>query len=183
MYADISTKYLEMLLDIVPKLSRVAVLINPGNPAQFNSLKTIQEAAQKIQVTILPVEARTPQEIEAVFAVMAREKAGAVIVLADSLFIQQRRKVAELAAKYRLPSVGSRRAQVEAGFLMSYGPNDADAFRRAATYVDKIFKGAKPADLPVEQPTRFGMFVSRKTAKALGLTIPPALLISAEVIE
>jgi putative ABC transport system substrate-binding protein len=183
MLADISSKYLEMLLDMAPKLSRVAVLINPGNPAQFNGLKNIQAAGQKTQVKILPVEARNPQEIEAAFIVMAREKAGAVIVLADGLFNQQRHQVAELAAKYRLPSVGSRRAQVEAGFLMSYGPNDRDMFRRAATYVDKIFKGTKPADLPVEQPTRFEMYVNRKTAKALGLTIPPALLISAEVIE
>jgi putative ABC transport system substrate-binding protein len=115
---------------------------------------------------------------------MAREKAGAVIVSADTLFIQQRRQVAELAAKYRLPSVSGRRVQVEAGYLMSYGPNDAASFRRAATYVDKIFKGARPGDLPVEQPTKFEMFINGKTAKALGLTIPQSLLISADkVIE
>ena len=184
MYADISSKYLEMLLSMVPKLSRVAVLVNPANPAQFNFLKNIQAAAQKTNLKILPVEARTPQEIETAFSVMAREKAGAVIVSADEFFIQQRRQVAELAAKYRLPTVSGRRGQVEAGFLMSYGPNDADLYRRAATYVDKIFKGAKPGDLPVEQPTKFELFINGKTAKALGLTIPQSLLISTDkVIE
>ena len=182
MLADINSKHLEMLLDMIPRLSRIAYLLNPGNQAIF--LKTIQAAAQMKQVQILPVEARTPQEIENAFAVMVREKAGAVMVSGDNLFFQQRRQLSELAAKYRLPCVSYTRSQVEAGFLMSYGPNSIDIFRRAATYVDKIFNGAKPADLPVEQPTKFEMFVNRKTAKALGLTIPQALLISAdEVIE
>ena len=184
MQRDISSKHLEMLLDMIPRLSRVAYLWNPGNQAVATTLKTIQAAAQKKQVQILPVEARTPQEIENAFVVIVQEKAGAVFVSGDTLFLQERRQLAALMAKYRLPSVSYRRSQVEAGFLMSYGANDIDIFRRAATYVDKIFKGAKPADLPVEQPTKFEMFVNRKTAKALGLTIPQALLISADkVIE
>ena len=183
-FPDISSKYLEMLLDMVPRLSSVAVLLNPGNPAESNFLKNIQAAAQKTQVKILPMEARTAQEIEAAFILMTREKAGAVIVSADGLFVRQQRQVAELAAKYRLPSASGRRVQVEAGYLMSYGPNDVDTFRRAATYVDKIFKGAKPGDLPVEQPRKFEMFINGKTAKALGLKIPQSLLISADkVIE
>jgi putative ABC transport system substrate-binding protein len=184
MAADMSVKHLEMLRDMVPKLSHVAFMLNPGNQANFNSLRIIQAVAPKANVKILKVEASTPQEIDNAFIAMAREKVGAVIVTAHSLFLQQRRQIAELAAKYRLPSASARREQVEAGFLMSYGPNDADMFRRAATYVDKIFKGARPGDLPVEQPTKFEMFINGKTAKALGLTIPQSLLIMADkVIE
>ena len=182
MYADISGKYLEMLRDMVPKLSHIAVMLNPGNQANFIFLRNIQAAAPKANVKILKVEARTPQEIENAFIVMAREKVGAVIVSGDSLFIQQKRQIAELAAKYRMPSASGRREQVEAGFLMSYGPNDADMFRRAATYVDKIFKGAKPGDLPVEQPTTFELFINGKAAKLLGLKIPQSLLIMADKI-
>jgi putative ABC transport system substrate-binding protein len=130
------------------------------------------------------VEARTAPEIETAFSEMARGKAGAVIVTRDGLFIQQARHIAELAAKYRLPSIAEIREYVDAGGLMSYGQNRRDNFRRAATYVDKILKGAKPADLPVEQPTKFELIIKRKTAKALGLTIPQSLLISADkVIE
>ncbi len=115
---------------------------------------------------------------------MAREKAGAVIVSADSLLLQQQSQVAELALKYRLPTVSGRHRQVEAGFLMSLGPNDADTFRRAASYEDKIPKGAKPGDMPVEQPMKYELFVNAKTARALGITIAQSLLLRAEeVIE
>ncbi len=181
---DLGPKRLEMLLGMVPKLSRVAVLVNPANTVHTRSLKNVQAAAQKLGVKILPVEARTAPEIEKAFAVMAREKAGAVMVERDALFNQQTRQIAELAMNHRLPSITALREYVEAGSLMSYGPNNVDGFRRAATYVDKIFKGAKPGDLPVEQPTTFELFINRKTAKALGLKIPQSLLISAEkVIE
>lgn len=184
MGADISVKHLEMRRDMVPKLSHVAFMLNPENQVNFNSLRIIQAVAPKANIKILKVEASTPQEIDKAFIAMAREKVGAVIVTAHSLFLQQRRQIAELAAKYRLPSASARREQVEAGFMMSYGPNDADMFRRAAPYVDKIFKGAKPGDLPVEQPTKFEMFINGKTAKDLGLRIPQSLLISADkVIE
>ena len=181
---DISPKQLEMLLGMVPGLSRVAVLMNPANPAQSTFLKSVQAAAQKSNVKILVAEARTAQEIARAFSMMSRENAGAVIVGGDGLFLQHQRQVAELAGKHRLPSISARRENVEAGYLMSYGTNSMDIYRRAATYVDKIFKGARPADLPVEQPTKFELVINARTAKALGLTIPQSLLISADkVIE
>ena len=182
--SDIGTKQLELLLGIVPKLSRVAVLVNPVNPALATFLKYVQADAQKVRVAVLPLEARTAQEIENTFPVITRGKAEAVIVAPDALFIQQYREIAELAAKYRLPSVSSFREYVEAGGLMSYGPNVTEQFRRAASYVDKIFKGAKPSDLPVEQSTKFELLINGKTAKALGLTIPQSVLLRADrVIE
>ena len=177
---DIGPKYLEILLTLVPKLSRVAVLLNPDNQGLAALLKRID--AVKANVAILPVEARTPQDIDKAFAVMTRERVGAVIMPQDSFFVQQQNQIVELAAKSRLPLVTAARAYVEAGGLISYGPNVADQWRRTATYVDKIFKGARPSDLPVEQPTKFEMFINGKTAKALGLKIPPALLISADKI-
>ncbi len=179
---DISPKLLEMLLSMVPKLSRVAVLVNPANPSHAIVLKYVQSAAQKTSTTIMPVEARNAPEIEKAFSAMARGKAGAVIVPRDALFIGQRRPIAELAAKHQLPSISALMELVEAGGLMGYGPSSADSYRRAATYVDKIFKGVKPADLPVEQPTTFELVINRKTAKALGLTIPQSLLIGANKI-
>ena len=181
---DISAKHLEMLLSMVPKLSRVVVLVNPENPSNTMALRNVQAAARRTGVTILSFEARAPQEIENAFSQMPRQKAGALIVARDAFFNQQVRQIAELAAKNRLPTICGIREYVEAGGLMSYGHNQADNYRRAATYVDKIFKGAKPSDLPVEQPTKFELFINRKTAKALGLTIPQSLLISADkVIE
>ena len=182
--SDLSPKLLEMLLGMVPKLSRVAVLVNPTNSGKSTLLRSVQIVAHKVRVKILPVEAQTPQEIEKAFSAMARENAGAFIVMRDALFYQQGRQIAELAAKNRLPSIAAYPAYAEAGGLLSYGQNSVDNYYRAATYVDKILKGAKPSDLPVEQPTKVEMFINRKTAKALGLTIPQSLLISADkVIE
>src|SRR5258706_13068885 len=155
---EISPKLLEMLLSTVPKLSRVAVLINPSNSGHATMLKNVQAAAQRAKVKVLPVEARAPQEIETAFFVMTKETAGAGIVDRDALFNQQVRQIAQLAAKHRLSSIAQIRDYVEAGALMSYGPSITEAYRRAATYVDKIFKGAKPGDLPVEQPTKFELF-------------------------
>ena len=181
---DLGPKRLEMLLSMVPKLTRVAVLVNRGNPSHAVALKSIRVAAQKAGVTILSAEAQTPQEIERAFSMMVRQNAGAIMVPGDALFTPQHRQIAELAAKNRLPSISLRREYVVAGGLMSYGQNATENFRRAATYVDKIFKGAKPGDLPVEQPTIFELFINGKTANALGLKIPQSLLISAEkVIE
>jgi putative ABC transport system substrate-binding protein len=179
---DIGPKHFEMLRSMVPKLSRVAILVNPTNSGHETILKTVQTAAQKSSIKILSVQARNPQEIESAFSTMTQDNAEAVIVANDLLFNQQRRQLAELAAKNRLPSVAAVWEYVEAGGLMSYGPSFVENYRRAATYVDKIFKGAKPGDLPVEQPTKFEMFINRKTAKALGLTIPQSLLISADKI-
>jgi len=181
---EIGPKHLEMLLKVMPKLASAAFLLNPENSSNFDALKSVQAAAQKLGVRILPLEARTAQEIEKAFSVMIREHAGAVVLASERLFLTHRRQVADLAAKHRLPSIGAMRELVEDGVLISYGPSYADIYRRAATYVDKIFKGAKPADLPVEQPTKFEMFINNKTAKALGITIPQSLLISADrVIE
>jgi putative ABC transport system substrate-binding protein len=181
---DLSPKHFEMLRSMVPKLSRVAILVNPANSGHATILKSVQTAAQKSSVKLLPVQARNPQEIESAFSTMTRENAEAVIVANDGVFTQQQRQIAKLAAKHRLPSVTLRREYVEAGGLMSYGPSFVEQYRRAATHVDKIFKGAKPGDLPVEQPTKFELIINRKTAKALGLTIPQSLLISADkVIE
>ena len=183
--SDFAPKLLEMLISMVPKASRIAVLTNPENRTPYSLSKTIEAAAQGTRVaTILPMAARTPQEIEKAFATIAREKADATIVQSDGFFFQQRRQIVELAAKHRLPVIAMRKAFVETGILMSYGPNTVNFFQRAATYVDKIFKGAKPADLPVEQPTTLELVINRKTATALGLKIPQSLLISADkVIE
>jgi ABC-type uncharacterized transport system substrate-binding protein len=181
---ELSPKRLEMLLGMVPKLSRIAVLINPDNLSHATRLKSIQGAAKTSGVTILPVQARNSQEIDKAFAQMVKEKAAALIVEPDALFNQQFRQIAELTAKHRLPAIGGAREFVEIGGLMGYGSNLVEIFRRAATYVDKILKGAKPGDLPVEQPTKFELVINGKTAKALGLKIPNSLLVTADkVIE
>jgi len=181
---DMAPKQLEMLLRVAPKLSRTAVVFNPDNFSQFPLLKNVQAAARKVNVTILPVELRTPQEIEKAFATMAQANAEALIILPDPISNDHLQQIAKLAVRNHLPSVDSMREFVAAGGLMSYGQNYRDNFRGAATYVDKILKGATPGDLPIEQPTKFEMFINRKTAKALRLTIPQSLLISADqVIE
>jgi putative ABC transport system substrate-binding protein len=173
-----------MLLSIVPKLSRVAILMNPTNLLSVTMIKRLQVAAQQVAAKIVPVNARSPQEIGNAFSLMIHQNVQAIIVPRDGLFVQQQRQIAELAAKHRLPSVGADREFAEAGGLIGYGPNAAGIFHHAATFVDKILKGAKPADLPVEQPTKFELVINGKTAKALGLTIPQSLLISADkVIE
>jgi len=182
--SDLGSKLLDLLLSMVPKLSHVAVLTNPGNSSHATILMSIQAGARTAGTNILYLTARNPQEIENAFSIMAQKNARAVIVTADPLFNQQVRLTAELAAKHRLPSISGFRQYVEFGGLMSYGQDFADNFRRAAAYVDKILKGAKPADLPVEQPTKLELFINRKTAKMLGLTVPQSLLISADkVIE
>jgi putative ABC transport system substrate-binding protein len=181
---DIGGKHLEMLLGVAPKLSRVAVLLNPGNQSNPLLLKSIQSAALKTSAEILPLEARTAPEIEIAFSAMTQGKAGAVIVARDGLFISQARQISELALKNRLPSISEQSEHAEAGGLMSYGVNQREQFRRAATYVDKILKGAKPAHLPVEQPAKFELVINLKTAKVLGITVPKEMLLRAdEVIQ
>lgn len=179
---EISPKRLEMLLGMVPKLSRVAVLIHPENYSHTTRVKSIEAAARKIGVTILPVQARNPQEIDNAFARMAKEKAGALIVEPDSHFNQQVNQIVGLTVKYRLPAIAGTREFVEAGGLMGYGSNLAEIFRRSAIYVDKILKGANPANLPVEQPTKFELVINGKTAKTLGLKIPNTLLVTADKV-
>ena len=181
---DISPKYLELLRGMVPKLARVAVLANPDNPGNARVVKNVQAAAPKLGIGIVECLAASAAEIDAGFARMVKEKAAAVIVLGDGFFLQQRRQIAALAATHRLPSLGAYATLADAGVLMTYGVDSIANFRLLATHVSKILKGAKPADLPVEQPTRVELVINGKTAKALGLTIPQSLLISANrVIE
>jgi putative ABC transport system substrate-binding protein len=181
---EIVGKQLELLKETVPKVRRVAILSNPANPSQPGAIKEVNVAARSLGVQLQLLEARGPNDFDGAFAAMATERVGALLVLAESLFVLHRTRLADLAARRRLPAAYGFREHVEAGGLMSYGPSVRDLHRRAATYVDKILKGAKPADLPVEQPTKFELVINLKTAKALGLTIPPSLLQRAdEVIQ
>jgi putative ABC transport system substrate-binding protein len=181
---DMSPKHIELLKLMLPKLTRLAVLVNLGNPAHAAIVKSIGANAQKLGVKIQTLDARNPEGIARNFAIMKQERAEAVIVAVDAFFLGQRQQIAELALKNHLPSIFSAQEHVEAGGLMSYGQNLADMYRRAAGYVDKILKGAKPGDLPIEQPAVFSLAINRKTAKALGLTIPNELLVRADkVIE
>jgi putative ABC transport system substrate-binding protein len=177
---DVGGKHVELLISILPKLTRIAVLTNPTNSSHAAILKSIQAVAKTARVDVVPLEARTPEQIEKAFATMSEANAGAVIVALDALFNQQQRQITALAAKHRLPSAFGVRDSVEAGGLMSYGQNLAESYRRAASYVDKILKGAKAGDLPVEQATQLELVLNLKTAKALGITIPPPVLLRAE---
>ena len=180
--AGVITKRLELLKDVVPSASRVAVLLNPANPTNPLQLKLTQAVAPALGVTLLSLEARGPDDIDRAFTAIRKERPGALLVMGDPMFGTHLKRIVELAAKSLLPAIYSTRPNVEAGGLMSYGTNFADLFRRAATYVDKILKGTKPADLPVEQPTRFELVINLKTAKALGLTIPPSVLLRADYV-
>ena len=182
--AELVPKHFELLTKVLPRLRRVAVLTSPANQGHPNMLKNIQAAAQRAGTEVLPLAVGTPEEIERAFATMARERTQAVIILGDTFFTQQARQIAELARQRRLPSIYTANDYAEAGGLMSYGADIRDHFRRAATFVDKILKGAKPGELPFEQPTRFYLVINRKTAKAIGLAIPQELLLRADrVIE
>jgi putative ABC transport system substrate-binding protein len=181
---EIVGKELELLKETVPTVRRVAVLSNPANPGQPLSIREVNVAARSVGVQLQLLEARGPNEFDGAFAAMAKERVGALLVVADSMFIFHRTRLADLAARSRLPAAYGTRDHVEAGGLMSYGPSVRDLYRRGATFVDKILKGAKPGDLPVEQPTKFELVINMKTAKTLGLTIPPVLLLRAdEVIQ
>ena len=181
---DMSRKHLEVLKTFQPNLSRVAVLNNPGNPSYAAVMKAVQATGQELGIMILPVDASSPKDIERGFATMAEQRAEALMVVSDAFFTGQRRLLLELATKGRMLAIFSYREFVEEGGLASYGQNLAAFYRRAAYYVDKILKGAKPADLPIEQPTRLELAINLKTAKTLGLEVPPSLLARAdEVIE
>jgi len=182
--ADVSSKSLEFLRAVVPKLSRVAVLLNPANPLDPMVLRQVQAAAKLAGINVSVFEATTANQIDIAFAAIARSRPEALIVAPDPYYSSQARHMAELAQKSRLPAIYSTSGAVEAGGLMSYGEDLAVNFRRATPYVDKILKGAKPADLPVEQPTKFELVINKKTAKAIGITIPQELLLRADrVIE
>jgi len=181
---EIVAKQLVLLKETVPKIRRVAILSNPANAYHQLAIREVNVAARSLGVQLQLLEARGPNEFDGAFAAMAKERVGALLVLSDAVLSSHRTRLADLAARSRLPAAYGVRESVEAGGLMSYGPSFLDLFRRAATYVDKILKGARPGDLPVEQPTTFELVINLKTAKALGLTIPQSLLQRADqVIE
>ena len=184
MIADLSAKLLEKIHEMLPKVSSIGVLVTPANSTIAGLLKAVESAAPHFGVKIHALEASTPQEITNGFAAMVRQKTGALIVPQDPFLVQQKNQILELAAKQKLPTIAGYREFVEAGGLISYGQNAGENFRRAATYVDKIFKGAKAGELPVEQPTAFELIVNMKTAKTLGIKVPQTILIQAtKVIE
>ena len=185
-HADLVPKRLELLKEVVPRAARVGFLMNPANPNTPSQFKTAQAAGPALSLTVVPVEVKGPgrEDLDRAFATMGRERLAALLVRGDPTLRIHGRRIAELAIKHRLPTVGTGRAWAEGGLLMAYGANFTELFRRAATYVDKILKGAKPADLPVEQPTSFNLVINLKTAQALGVTLPPSLLLRAsEIIQ
>ncbi len=185
--SELVGKCLELLAEAVPGVSRVVVLWTPGvlgERTDTDMLKGAEVTGRALGVRLQFVEARGPADVDRAFSDMSSARAGALTVLPSNVFVNERRRLVDLAAKNRLPAVYPWREFVDAGGLMAYGPNIADLYRRAATYVDKILKGRKPADLPVEQPTKFELVINRKAAKAIGLTIPPSVLARADqVIE
>ncbi len=177
-------KRFELLTEVTPKLSRLGVLFNSSNPTAANVWPELEALARPARVGIQRVGVKRGEEIADAFAALTRERAQAVFVIADPMLYAERRRIADLALKHRLPSMSGVSDYVEAGGLISYGPSYANLFRRAAVYVDKILKGARPGDLPIEQPTEISLVVNLKTAKALGVTIPRPILLRAErVIE
>ncbi|HMH52174.1 MAG TPA: ABC transporter substrate-binding protein [Candidatus Acidoferrum sp.] len=181
---DLTLKQLELLKIVLPKLSRVGVLINETNASHGRQAMQLTLASQKLGRQVVLGEASAVEEIEPTFASLARERAEVVVLFGDTFFSEQLRQIAGSALRHHLPSIYMIRDYADAGGLMSYGAPLTDNFRRAATFVDKILKGAKPGELPFEQPTRYILAINLKTAKALGLTIPPALLLRADqVIE
>ena len=179
---ELSGKRLELLKEIVPKLNRVAVLGTSTNPGNAQGLKETELAAKAFRMQLQYLDVRDPKDIEIAFREASREQADAVLVLGGPVVLPQRTKVAELAVKNRLPAIYNRPEFVEAGGLVSYSASYTDMSRRAATYVDKILKGAKPADLPVEQPKKFEFIINLKAAKQIGLTIPPNVLARADKV-
>ena len=176
------TKGLELLKDTIPNLRSVAVLTNPGNPGQKIALHDLKAAAQLLGLQLTIVETRQPDDFPAVFAKLAKEPPDALFIVIDPMFLLHRTQLAELALRHRLPTMHGVRESVEAGGLLSYGPRLADGPRRAAVFVDRILKGAKAGDLPVEQPTRFELVANLRTAKLLGLAIPSAVLVRADEV-
>jgi ABC-type uncharacterized transport system substrate-binding protein len=180
--AELAGKRLELLKEIVPGLSRVAVLWNPQGRTSTLSWKEIQLPARELGVQLHSLEVRSSNDFDKAFKDVTRARAGALVIMPDPLFVTNLNRIADLAAKSRLPSIFHLTEFVDSGGLVAYGPDRSDQFRRAATYVDKILKGTKPADLPVEQPTKFELVINLKTAKQIGLTIPPNVLARADKV-
>jgi len=173
---DTVKKLVEVMKGSVDKLKRIAVLTNPANFGHPQFVLQVQAAALQLGIQVVEVSARTPAEIEHAFSTMTRERAEGLIILVDTFFLEQRKQIAELALKYRLPSIYPQKYYAEAGGLMSYGADLNDNFRRAGAFVDKILKGAKPADIPFEQPMRYYFVINRRTADVLGIKFSGAVL-------
>jgi ABC-type uncharacterized transport system substrate-binding protein len=179
---ELNGKRLELLKEAIPKLSRVAVIRNPGMSNAAEALKDAEIAARSLKLTIQPLQVQGPSDLEGVFAAAKKGRAEGMIVVGDPVTFTHRKRVADLALKNRIATIHGQIQFAEAGAMMVYGPNDADMFRRAATYVDKILKGAKPGDLPIERPVKFDFIINLKTAKQIGLTIPPNVLARADKV-
>jgi putative tryptophan/tyrosine transport system substrate-binding protein len=177
---DVSSKQLELLKEAVPRASRIAVLWNPDNPWHPVAVKRLHARSTSLGLQLQVLEVRGPDTIDRAFSAMTAERAQAVLVLADPMLFVHRQRLADLALKHRLPMMGNVRAYAGAGSLLSYWADRADLSRRAASYVDRILKGAKPGDLPIELPTKFELVINLKTAKTLGITIPQSLLLRAD---
>jgi len=179
---DAGAKRVELIQEVMPRISRLAVLRNPTNSGSRFPLKETEAGAKRLGIRLQILEARSPDDLEDAFRAATKEQANALIVLADALFFAQRGRLGNLGIKHRLPAMFDDAQSVDAGGLVSYGASLTDLFRRAAGYVDKILKGARPADLPVEQPMKFELIVNLKTAKQIGLTIPPNVLVRADKV-
>lgn len=179
---ELGAKRLQLAREVVPGASRLAILGDAGSPTSVSGIRETQAAARALGVHLHAVSVRGPAELDGAFSMIARERPAALIVTPSAVFFGERRRLATLAVKHRLPTVSGSREYAEAGGLIAYGADRAEALRRAAVYVDKILKGARPGDLPIEQPTTFELVVKLKTAKALGLTIPPSVLLRADQI-
>jgi putative ABC transport system substrate-binding protein len=181
---EILGKRFEMLKQMLPNLSRLGILFNPDVEVNRSRLTSMTETARALGLTTIPVEASGLDALEQAFAIMVRERAQAFVMQGDVVLYIHRSQIAEMALKNRLPAASVGKELAEAGFLLTYGADTRDFYRRSAVFLDKIFKGARPADLPVEQPTKFELVINMKTAKALGITVPPSILLRAdEVIE
>jgi putative ABC transport system substrate-binding protein len=182
MSIDLSGKRLELLKEAVPNLSRVALLLDPTDAFKQRTIKSNETAAQALGISLWPVEISTPDDIEPVFAKITQDRADGVVRGNGSMLFVHRARVSASAVEHRLPLISYVAEEVRDGYLMSYGQDFPDFFHRTAAYVDKILKGAKPADLPVEQPTKFKLVLNLKTAKALGITFPQTLIVSADEV-
>jgi putative tryptophan/tyrosine transport system substrate-binding protein len=180
--SELGAKQLELLKAVAPRITRVAVMYNPGSLIARSVLIGVVETARVLSIALQLVEVRQPDQLASALSTLAPQRAEALLVLSDPVFGSQLARIAQHAARHRLPAVYGRREFAAAGGLLAYGPNFEDNYRRAATYVDKILKGATPASLPVEQPTKFELVINLKTAKSLGLTIPQSLLLRADEV-
>ena len=178
--ADLSTKQLQLLKEAVPRAARIGVLMNPDNPWHPLALKGAEASAPSLAVRLHAVRVRRPEDLDSAFEAMTRDQVGALLVLSDPMTFFHRNRLADLAARHRLPAMYGVRGYVDAGGLMSYWAHQADLYRRVGSYVDRILKGARPGDLPIEGPTRLELVINLKTAGAIGLSIPPSLLLRAD---